>query len=270
MVIQRENTIKILICFPKGGYMILNKLNSKQLHRLNNSKEQKIFDFITCSRQNEIRNKFIYILNLENGEKVVAQFNTEIELEEDNEDREKFCELSFIVLKILKKNKDSKLRKNKILYFNYKNCFESFELLEKDEGFTEILLPHQFSKYDFEGTTNILTCYNKEYNIIKMKLLFHPYMQNERFKLSAKSDVEILITFFDVSNVQGVKNNDIADWDVWKVCVIDNNICFKTCSDIEDWTSECDMNEIKFNFNKAELRVVKDEFIGYYKGKYLK
>lgn len=269
MAIRREKTIKTLICFHKGECMILNKLNSEQLHRLNNSEEQKIFDFIICSRQNEMRNKFIYILNLANGEKVVAQFNTEIELEKSKVGKEKFCEISFIVLKVLEKNTDSKLRKNKILYFNYKDCFESFELLENDEEFIENLLPCQLSKYDFEGTTNICTCYNKENNIIEMKLSFHPYMQKERFKLSAKPDVEILITFFDVFKVKGIKNDDLIDWDICKVNIIDNNICFKTCPDSDDYIPECDMNEISFNFNRAELRVVKDDFIGYYKGEYL-
>lgn len=250
--------------------MILNKLNSKQLCRLNNSKEQKIYEFIISSRQNEAREKYIYILNLANDEKVVAQFNTEIELEEQiNNTKEKFCEISFIVLKVLKKNSDSELRKNKVLYFNYKSCFESFELLEEDDEFIEILLPHQFSKYDFEETTNIQTFYDTKHNAIKMNLLFHPYMQKEKFKLSAKPDVEILITFFDASNVKGVQNNDLADWDICKVCVKDNNICFKTCPDSDDCILECDMDEISFNFNKAELRVVKDKFIGYYKGKYL-
>ena len=249
--------------------MIINKLNSEQLHRLNNSEEQKIYDFIICSRQNEVRNKFIYIFNLKNGEKVVAQFNTEIELEKSKVDKEKFCELSFVVLKVLKRNKDSKLRKNKILYFNYKDCFESFELLENDEEFIEMLLPCQLSKYDFEGTTNIQTFYNTEHNFIKMRLLFHPYIQKERFKLSAKPDAEILITFFDVFKVKGIKNIDLTDWDICKVDIIDNNICFKTCPDSDDYIAEFDMNEISFNFNRAELRVVKDEFIGYYKGEYL-
>lgn len=41
--------------------MILNKLNSEQLERLNNNKEQKIYEFILNSRQNEKKtNIFIY------------------------------------------------------------------------------------------------------------------------------------------------------------------------------------------------------------------
>lgn len=250
--------------------MILNRLNNKQLERLNNSKEQKVYDFIICSRQNEVRNKYIYVLRLANDEKIIAQFNTEIELEETiNERTEKYCEISFIVLKVLKKNKDSKLRKNKILYFNYKSCFEAFDLLEEDDEFTEILLPHQFSKYNFEDSTNIQTCYNKNNNTIEMILLFHPYMQKKKFILSAKPDVEILITFFNVFNVEGVTNNDHRDWDIYKVCINNDNICFKTCPDNDEPVSENEINNICFDFNKAEFRVVKDKFISYYKGKYL-
>lgn len=251
--------------------MILNKLNSKQLSRLNNPKEQKIYDFITRSRQDEKRNKFIYILKLANGEKFIAQFDTEIELEKTiNERIEKYCEISFIILKVLKKNKDSKLRKNKTLYFNYSNCFETFELLEEDNEFTEILFPSQFSKYDFEDSTNIQTNYNEEHNTIEMKLLFHPYMQNKRFRLSAKPDVEILITFFNVFNVKGVNDDDIANWDICNVCINNDSISFKTCLDSEDVVFDGEMNEIRFGFKNAELRVVKDKYIGYYKGKYLK
>lgn len=251
--------------------MILNKLDNNQLKRLNNQKEQKVYDFIVCSRRNEMRDKYIYDLKLANDEEVIAQFDTEIELEKQIDGvKEKYCEISFVVLKVLKKNKGSKLRKNKTLYFDYSNIFESFELLEEDDEFTETLLPHQILKYDFEESTNIQTFLIKENNTIKMRLFFHPYMQKERFKLSPKADVEILITFFYVDNAQGIKNNDQTDWDIHKLYINDNKICFKICSDDEDWTPEDEMDEISFNFKKAELRVVKDKYIGYYKGKYMK
>ena len=250
--------------------MILNKLNDKQLKRLNNEKEQKIYNFIIHSRQNEKEDKYIYHLTLLTNEEVIAQFDTEIELEEYvNNVKEKFCEISFIILKVLKKNKDSKLRKNKVLYFNYKNVFKSYQLLEDDSRYTEILLLNQFLKYDFEETFNIYTDYNKSNKTIKMKLYFHPWMQTEKFKLSPKTDLEILIKFFNVENVKGVKSNDNSQWEINKVYVNDNKICFKTNSNNEYWLTEEELDEMSFNFEKAELKVIKEEYIYYYKGKYM-
>ena len=250
--------------------MILNKLNDKQLKRLNNEKEQKIYDFIINSRQNEKEDKYIYHLTLLTNEEVIAQFDTEVELEEGvNGIKEKFCEISFIILKVLKKNKDSKLRKNKVLYFNYKNVFKSYQLLEDDSRYTEILLPNQFLKYDFIESTNIYTSYDLNKNTIRMHLYFHPWAQKEKFKLSPKTDLEILIKFFNVENVKGVKTNDSTEWEINKMYVKKNNICFKTNSSDEYWLPEEELDEITFDFEKAELKVIKEQCIGYYKGKYM-
>lgn len=250
--------------------MILNKLNKAQLERLNNKKEQNIYEFILKSRQNEKKDKYIYFLTLNTQEKVIAQFDTEIELEDCLDGvKEKFCELSFIILKVVKKNKDSKLRKNKVLYFNYKNVFTSFELLEDDSKYKELLSPNQFSKYDFEDSFNIYTTYIESDNSIKMHLYFHPWAQIEKFKLSPKSDLEILLTFFNVSNIKGIKHNDKVDWAIRDMLINGNNICFKIYTSEESYVPQEELGEINFNFEKVELKVVKEKYIYYYKGKYM-
>lgn len=250
--------------------MIINKLNDEQLKRANNEKEQKIYEFILNSRQNEKKNKFIYHLILNTGEEIIAQFETEIELEEKVANKkEKYCELSFVVLKVLKKETGSKLRKNKILYFNYKNVFASFQLLKDDSDYTEILTKNQLLKYDFLESFNINTSFNAKDKTVCMHLYFHPWEQKERFKLSPKSDLEILITFFDVKNTKGIKNNDSSEWTICSTSIKDNKICFKTTTDNEVWHPEEEHDEISFDFDKAELKVVKDTYIYYYKGKYM-
>ena len=137
--------------------MILNKLNSEQLERLNNDKEQKIYEFILNSRQNEKKNKYIYILTLNTNEEVMAQFETEIELEEEIDgQKEKYCEVSFLILNVLKKDKDSKLRKNRILYFNYRDVFKSYKLLEDDSDYIEVLTKNQILRASAFETSRIM------------------------------------------------------------------------------------------------------------------
>ena len=250
--------------------MIINKLNDEQLKRVNNEKEQKIYEFILSSRQNEKKDKYIYYLTLNTGEKIIAQFETEIELEEKVANKkEKYCELSFVVLKVLKKEKTSKLRKNKILYFNYKNVFECFQLLEDDSDYIETLTKNQLLKYDFAESFNLHTSYNAKAKTICMHLYFHPWAQKEKFKLSPKSDLEILITFFDVKNTKGIKDDDSSEWEICSTCIKDNKFCFKTTTDNQTWHPEEELVEISFDFEKAELKVVKEQYIYYYKGKYM-
>lgn len=247
--------------------MILNKLNGEQLERLNNHKEQKIYEFVLSSRQNEKNDKYIYCLTLNTGEEIIARFETEIELEEEiGESKEKYCELSFVVLKVVKKEKNSKLRKNKLLYFNYKNVFVSFKLLDDDNEYIETLTKNQIAKYDFAESFNIHTSYNEKNKLIYMHLYFHPWMQKEKFKLSQKSDLEILITFFDVKDAKGIKDNDTYEWEICNTHIKDNRLCFKITTDNENLNTKAD--EISFDFVKATLKVVKDKYIYYYKGKY--
>ena len=248
--------------------MILNKLNSEQLERLNNNKEQKIYEFILNSRQNEKKNKYIYILTLNTNEEVMAQFETEIELEEEIDgQKEKYCEVSFLILNVLKKDKDSKLRKNRILYFNYRDVFKSYKLLEDDSDYIEVLTKNQILKYDFFESFNVKTSYEEKDKTIDMYLYFHPWMQKEKFKLSQKSDIEILITFFDVKDAKVIKDNDTYEWEICDMYIKDNKLCFKITTDNEKLNTKAD--EISFDFDKAELKVVKEKYIYYYKGKYV-
>lgn len=249
--------------------MILNKLNEEQLKRTNNLKERKIYEFLLDSRRNERKNKYIYVLTLNTNEKVVAQFETEIELEEIiNGQKEKYCELSFTILNVVKKNKNSKLRKNKVLYFNYRNVFTAYELLEDDSNHTEILTKNQILKYNFEESFSIQTLYDKINRTLCMHLYFHPWAQKEKFKLSPKSDLEILLTFYNVKNEKGIKNKDNSEWEIRDTYIKDDKICFKTSANDDDLRLE-KLAEISFDFDKAELKVVKEKYIYYYKGKYV-
>lgn len=241
--------------------MIENKLNERQIEQLRNNNEMKLYDFIQFARKNEAENNFIYQLTLDNDEEIIAQFDTEIQLTSDLKDKEiKYCELGFIILKILHKNKDSKLKINNSIYFTYKNFFKSYKLLTNSE-FLEKLKPEQLTKYDFAESYNIKSIYTENNNTIKMYLYFHPWMQ-EKFTLSPKSDTEILIEFFGVRNQNNVLPLDDRNWEIESIDIKNQTLI------IYSIYNEQELN-ISFDFDYAILRTIKEKYIYYYKGKYL-
>lgn len=155
--------------------MIIKDLTLKEINKLD--KNSKIYNFICRKEKNDKNFKFIYVI-VNNNEIVHAIFERIFVF------KEKFY-VGFRVLKVLKKNKNSKLRKSDLLQFNEQN-FPNIELLYDDKEYILKKDSSYVNNVNFEMSTNYGLQYNNEDKVLTMHIFFTIGFKIKKFQYPAK------------------------------------------------------------------------------------